>query len=151
MVPTPVLAFDPPAQGTDNATDVILWHGDNLTIETIKEHNLAITEFSGLEDALVAAAEAQATAINENNTAIAADAILLVLVALLIALAFGQKSWVLYALASPVGVVYGLSLATGADNNALWVVGVVIAIIGTYLLYRIIIAALGWRKKKDAE
>ena len=31
---SPAFAFDPPDQGTDNATDIILWYGDNLTIES---------------------------------------------------------------------------------------------------------------------
>ncbi len=40
----PALAFDPPAQGTDNATDVVIWHGDsqNITLSS-DDLNTAIT------------------------------------------------------------------------------------------------------------
>lgn len=33
---SPAYAYDPPDQGSDNATDVVLWYGDNLTIEDIQ-------------------------------------------------------------------------------------------------------------------
>ena len=34
LVTSPVYSYTPPAQGTDNATDVILWYSDNITIES---------------------------------------------------------------------------------------------------------------------
>jgi hypothetical protein len=34
-LPLPVFGFNPPSQSSDNATDVVLWHGDNLTIQNI--------------------------------------------------------------------------------------------------------------------
>lgn len=142
LITTPVYAYTPPEQGSANATDIILWHGDNLTISTA---NVTITS---LEDAMVAAAEAQAAAINDNNSDIAAGYLLLLIMAMLIALVFWQKSILLYSVGGPVAIVYGLSLATADAELSLWLAGVVIAIIGTSFVYQVIKIAFDWVRNK---
>ncbi len=135
----PVFAFDPPGQGADNATDTILWYGDNLTIES---DNLTLT-IVDLEDALVAAAEAQAEVLTANQTSVANQYLALLLVTLIVALAFWKNNLFLYALAMPVSMVYGLSLATDAvSGSSLWVTGIIIAIIGTYCLFKVVMIGL---------
>lgn len=144
FISSPALSFTPPSQGTDNATDVILWYGENLTI---KAHDITI---SGLEDALVAAGEAQAEIISASNNTIAGDFTLLFLVALVMTLVFCKSNIFLYSLGAPTGIVYGLFLASGADGNiSFWVIGVVIALIGTYCLFRVLYIAFGWGKTKQ--
>ena len=131
---TPALAYTMPGQGTDNATDIILWHGDTANI-SITSANMTIVS---LETALTAAGEAQAQVIADNQTVIADKYILLLLVALFTALLFWQKNAFLYLVGSVVLMAYGLSFA--ADNtvmSASWIVGMMIAVVGTYLLYRV--------------
>jgi len=139
-------AYDSPGQSTDNATDIILWYGDNLTIES---GNLTLTVV-GLEDALVEATEAQATIITNNQTAIANQYLALLVVALVIALVFWQRTLFLYMLAVPVSMVYGLTLAADSDNgSSLWVAGIIIAVIGTYCLFKAVMMGLETYKARQ--
>lgn len=151
FIPLPVSAFTPPTQGSENVTDVIIWYGDNVSIEsanlTIESANLSVS-IESLEEALVSAAEAQAEALNENTSGIAADYLALFIVALLIALVFWQRSIITYAIGAPVAIVYGLSLAVPSAELSLWVAGVSIAIIGTYFLYQIVMGAFDWLRGK---
>ena len=121
LVAYPAFAYSPPGQGTDNATDIILWHGDNVTIESA---NLTGTvEVSGLNDTL---------------DDIAADYLAFIVVAFFLVLVFMKQSIILDALGVPVTFVYGLTLASGETvYSTLWVAGLAIAIIGLYLLYKI--------------
>lgn len=154
-------AYDPPSQGTDNATDIIIWHGDNVTVTGLESslsiianalsqqgvpivisNNVAVT-ITDLETALTAASEALADIIADSIISVAESFLLFIIVAALLALAFWQKSLFLYILACPVGLVYGLSLASGeTPKSPMWVAGVVIAIIGTSCLYKVVIAGL---------
>jgi len=52
LVAVPVYAYSPPGQGTDNATDIIIWHGDTANVTAV-----AAVTVAGLEDAMVAAAD----------------------------------------------------------------------------------------------
>ena len=139
LLPVPVYAYTPPEQGSENATDIIIWHGDNITIESA---NLTGTiTIDSLEDALVAAAEAHAAAVAE-------DFLTLIIMALLIALVFWQKTIILYAIGALVTIVYGLSLAQPGAEQSMWMAGVAIAFIGTYFFYRIIMIAFDWVRSK---
>ena len=138
LVATPASAYTPPGQGTDNATDVILWYGNNLTIAngnlTIIGANVTI---DGLEDAITAAGEAQAEVLADAQEASTEDYIALLLVAFVTGLAFWQRSIFLYSITAPLNLVYGLSLATEQTNGtALWVAGLIVAIIGTFCLMK---------------
>jgi hypothetical protein len=75
----------------------------------------------------------------------------LAIVGLVFTLIFWQKSLFLYMLGVPVGIVYGLSLAvTYTTTLSLWVIGVVIAIIGTYFLFKVVELVLaGARSKRE--
>ena len=79
-------------------------------------------------------------------TTLMADLIIVLLIMFIIFLAlWRQRSIFLKALAVPVCMVYGLSQSAGADGDlALWVVGVVLALVGMYFLYQIVMMAFGW-------
>ena len=71
------------------------------------------------------------------NLSVLSELIVLVVVILIMALAVLKRESVFFRIiAAPVGIVYGLRLAdTDTTNSTLWMVGVVIAIIGTALLF----------------
>lgn len=145
LVPSGVAyAFDPPDQGTDNATDVILWHGDNLTIQSA---NLTIAD---LEDALAAAAQAHADTLTDSMDGISDNWLSFFIVAFILMLIFWRGGVILKALGMPVAFVYGFVTAGNADVfSPLWVAGVAIGILGLYFLYQIAlegISLLGRRK-----
>ncbi len=119
LCPLPVLAFSPPGQGADNATDVIVWHGDNLTLDT-----------TGLNDALV---DVESTV---NN--IGEELFALLVVGSIMALIFWQRNLFLFILGAPVAIIYGLTLTGPSPDWSLffWIAGVIIAIIGTYCLFK---------------
>jgi len=123
----PVVAFDTPSQGTDNATDVILWPGDNISLVVTAD---SIT-VEGLEDAM-------------------GMYLLLLVVALINAAAFWKRDSVfLKIIAVPVDIVYGLELTEGAVvRSALWVSGVVIALIGMWFLFALVDEEVIGRIKK---
>lgn len=62
--------------------------------------------------------------------------IVMLVIASLNALAFWQNRLFLYAMLFPVDISYGLYLARNSTENYLWILGVVVAIIGTYSLYK---------------
>jgi len=124
---TPSLAFNPPNQGTDNATDVILWSGDNISLLVTTD---SVT-VEGLEGAMT-------------------KYLLLLVVALINAAAFWKRDSVfLKIIAVPVDIVYGLELTEGATiRSALWVSGVVIALIGMWFLFALVDEEVIGRIKK---
>ncbi len=151
----PVYAFDAPTQGTDNATDVVLWYGDNLTLNNV---TLNPVQFSGsiylsnnvtisdLEDSMTTSAEAGATIIADALVDVAVDYLAFLIVAFLIAIIMKKDTIALNAVGVAVAMVYGLR--TAADQvvfSELWVAGVAIALIGLYFLYRV--ASAGFSKR----
>ena len=131
LLPLPAYAFDPPSQGTDNATDVILWHGDNATVT-----------ITGLTDAIDDAAATQASTHG--------DYLSFAIIAFIILMVIWQKSIILYAFGSPAALVYGFLLASGNEvHSTLWVSGVAIALIGIYFLYCIVAEGFDWAKKRS--
>lgn len=134
-------AYDPPSQGSDNATDVILWYSDNLTLEAV---TLTIVD---LEDALTTAAEAHADTVTDSMADISAKWLSFVIVAFLLWLVFWRGGVILYALGVPVAFVYGFVTAGSATVfSPLWVAGVAIGILGLYLLYQIARGAMQARR-----
>lgn len=94
----------------------------------------------------------QVEAFNTLLDLLVSSGFLLAIVSLLFGLIFWQKRVFLYALGVPVGMVYGLSLANDNDVlSALWVMGIIIAIIGTYCFVRVIEAGLNWAKDRKNE
>jgi len=137
LVTGTALAYTPPGQGTDNATDIIIWYGDNITIESANlTGELTITD-------LTVASEAGAQVIADEITSIWNGFIIFLLAVTISALAFWQKNVFLYLLAAPVNIVYGLNLASDADvASTQWVLGVVVAIIGMFCLFRVVVNEL---------
>lgn len=137
-IAVPVMAFTPPTQdSTDNATDVILWWGDNVTITSA---NLTVTSanitIDNLEDDLTAAAEAGADIIAGAINDLVANIISLIIALAITGLAFWKNRLFYYIIGVPVDLTYGLSYA--ATNNvasAQWVMGIIIAVIGISLLF----------------
>ena len=64
--------------------------------------------------------------------------IVLVLVLALTALAFWKDETFIYLMAAPVNLIYGLSLAATATDTATWVLGSIVAVIGTFCLFKIV-------------
>ena len=137
----PAYAFDPPEQSTDNATDIILWHGDNLTIAsanlTIESANITVTgevEVSG---------DVELTGFVDSMESIAADFLAFVIVAFMIIIVLAKGSVILNALGVPVALVYGFTVASEQDvYSPLWVAGVAIGLLGLYFLYQIATEAI---------
>lgn len=135
--PSVALAYDPPNQGSDNATDVIIWHGDNETNVIVWDEPLTV-------------------ALDDTLTVVWDDMFSLALVAFIIALAvsqqkdqFSEKGLFLYIVSAPVAIVYGLSLASGEPvYSFLWVAGVAIAIIGTYFIYKVAVMGFAAIRKR---
>jgi hypothetical protein len=120
-------AFDPPAQSTDNATDVVVWHGDNLTINSV-----AIT---GLTD---------------SNEKIADDYLSFIIMAFIVILALtikGNAGLVVSGIAVPVTMVYGFRMASEyVVYTSLWMMGLCIGLGGVFFLFKLVMQ--GFSKKK---
>ena len=63
---------------------------------------------------------------------------IIVLVLALTALAFWKDETFIYLMAAPVNLIYGLSLAATATDTATWVLGSIVAVIGTFCLFKIV-------------
>lgn len=113
---SPVLAFDPPSQDTTaNATDVILW-GDNVTL-TLEVPELEVT---GVEDFLT-------------------NLFGFIIMAGITAFVVLSKSIFGKSITSVLLIAYGLRMAIPEDTwSVLWMAGVVIALIGTSLIFKVI-------------
>jgi len=152
-------AYTPPTQGTDNATDIIIWYGDNLTItgldtslstiaNALSQQGVPITftnniSITDLEVSLIAASEVHAQVIADSNESIAMDFLSFLIIVAILAFTFWQKSILLYALSCPSSLVYGLSISASTTvSSARGVAGIVIAIIGTYCLYKAVMLGL---------
>jgi hypothetical protein len=121
-VASPVLAFDPPTQdATANATDVILWHGDNVTIQGWVDVNLdGDVDVIGVSDFLT-------------------NFFLFIVVSGVTAFVVLTNSIFGKSVTSILLLVYGLRMAIPEDIwSVAWMAGVVIALIGTGLLFRTI-------------
>jgi len=143
----PALAFTPPVQGTDNATDIILWHGDNLTLNNV---NINPLQFSGgvtlsgnftindFDDAILAASDNISVTVVNSFEDKFNDLLLFFMIAAFTTLVFWQKNAFLYLVGSVVLMVYGLSFAANTIvMSASWIAGMMIAVVGTYLLFRV--------------
>lgn len=130
----PTYAFTEPTQGTDNATDIILWAGDNITV-SLTSANITVAD---AEDALTTAAEAGADIIADTMTDIANTYLAFLVVAFLIVVIFKWGGSVLYGLGVPVCFIYGFTTAGSQTvGSPLWVASVAIGILGFYFLYEI--------------
>ena len=128
MFAAPVAAFDVPTQGTDNATDVILWLSDNVTIEW--SDNLTIETVT---------VEVDIDGLTDSNENIAEDYLSFFIVAFLVFIIFKYGNTVLYAFGVPITIVYGFTMAGSQDvYSPLWVSGLFIGLLGLYFLYEIV-------------
>jgi len=130
----PALAFDPPPQDTTaNATDVILW-GDNVTLTLDIPDDVSLAgevEVTGLENFL--------------------DKVFLFLImAGVTAFVVSTKSIFGKCVTSILLIVYGLRMAIPEDTwGELWMAGVVIALIGTSLIFKVVWEAIKSKLTKD--
>jgi hypothetical protein len=143
----PVMAYEPPSQETtDNATDVILWQGGEININNTQNGTIAVStngtvEISGLEDGI------------DNIKDDVDNFFSLAVVGLITALALWRKDSVfIRIIACPLLVVYGLRLAdSDSTHSALWIEGVVIALIGTSFLYEPVIELIKKMRNKTGK
>lgn len=76
------------------------------------------------------------------------EVLTLVLVLFITILALWQSKVILYALAVPVALVYGFTIAGEQEvYSPLWVAGLAIGLLGLYFLYLIAAEAVGRRKQ----
>ena len=124
---TPAFAFTPPSQGTANATDVVLWHGDNATVN-----------MPDLTTAAEAGAQVIADALIDFLDGLIAFLLVIAITAFALIKGDPQRAPFPYLLAVPVNLVFGLIYASvKVPASSEWVEGVIVAIIGTYLLVRV--------------
>lgn len=127
----PALSFDPPEQGTDNATDVVLWYGDNLTIASA---NVTVNELD-----LTVDGEVTVTGLTDSIDEAAGNIFAFIVVAFVLSWAFIRGGAVLQAIGTVVAFVYGFRLASEYEvYTSLWVAGVAIGLIGLYFLYSLV-------------
>jgi len=136
-------AYTPPGQSSDNASDVILWYGDNQTANlTIESANLTL-----LADNFTVSGNLTITGLTESNESIASDYLAFLIVAFLIVIVLVKGGVILHALGVPVAFVYGFITASeNTVSSPLWVAGVAIGILGLYFLYMVGANVVGRRK-----
>jgi hypothetical protein len=105
---TPSYAFSPPSQGSDNATDVIIWYGDNMTLNADISGNVTIP---GVTD-LVSAVEQASEDIIDELQIINVSIIILALVLFIAILAFWHRDRIMYIVAGLLFVVVGFGFST---------------------------------------
>ena len=133
---TPVLAVD---TSSANVTYVFT---DNFTIGF--DGPLAVTttiDTTSLNAALKTAVDSAATILADNQTDMLNQVFAFLLAVIITGLAFQQRNVFIYLLAVPVDFIYGLSLAAGSTpGSPAWVVGIAVAIIGTFILFRVAVS-----------
>ncbi len=73
----------------------------------------------------------------------------LAIVIALNALAFWQRNTFLYLLIFVINMVYGLALTVGEEvYSTMWMLGVAVAVVGTFCLFRVAVAELLPRIKR---
>lgn len=131
----PIYAFTPPGQGTDNATDVILW-GDNVTLTV------------GVPGGLTVAGDVEIDLLQDSL----ANLLAFIIVGSITAFVVLRKSNFGKSIASILLLVYGLRMAIPEDLwSVLWMAGVIIAMVGTGLIFGVVLEAIGKSKNKEAQ
>jgi small-conductance mechanosensitive channel len=122
----PVLATDPPIDATANASQMIIYYGENLTIDHISgEFTITITD---LENILRDAMESQTDAMVLGNTALLEYAVMFVLILAIIAFGYwGKDKWLL--------MLSGFGLVAFAFMLWDWI-SIVAVIAGIYLVIK---------------
>ncbi len=112
----PVYAFDPPAQDSSaNATDVILWSGDNITI-SITSGNVTVPN---LQESMEAAIDKLITGLRSlMNTAVSLGIIVLSII-----LAFWHRDPWAYLTAGILTLIYGIGYWGTSHLTAVLIVG----------------------------
>lgn len=120
---------------TANATYII--ETDNFTIQL--GDNITVTDFGNI---MTATATTLGESLGSEYSDLVASILAFLIMAAITILAFWQRNVFLYMLACPVDLVYGLTFAANNDvNSAAWVGGIIVAIIGTFCLFRVSIDA----------
>jgi len=138
LVAAPVYAYD------TTSANVTYIFTDNFTVGF--DGPLAVTttiDTTSLNAAIKTAGDSAASIMAANQTEILNSVLAFLLVVIITGLAFQQKNVFIYLLAVPVDFLYGLSFAaSNTVGSAAWVIGVVVAIIGTFILFRVAVSEL---------
>lgn len=128
-IPEKAYAFDPPTQGSDNATDVVLWHGDNSTI-TIQSGNVTVTlDLTGILEMQNDVNDHKAELDRENHVETFKQWGLFIFIMFIIVLAFWHRDPLVYWLACIVSIAYSGVMAFAQDDWRIAAVFVVFGII----------------------
>lgn len=114
---TPVMSYDVPGQSTDNATDVIIWHGDT--------GNVTITDF---ETAIDSGAQVIADEMSATVTSVSALVITILTLFGLAAIGYSRGDKWLLMLSGLGFIIYGLSYFDTTWYIAVILIGAGIAI-----------------------
>ncbi len=92
------------------------------------------------------------TGLTEAMTTIAGNFFGFTIIAFFICLVFWQKNVVLYAVAVPVTIIYGLVLAADVTSaSPLWVSGIAISVIGIYCLFKAVMMGFEWVSERKSK
>lgn len=131
---TPAYGFDTPDQDTTaNATDVVIWYGQNLTIDSVTGE-FTIT-LDGFEDAMTAALEAQSDVLLQGLTVLVEYIVIFLLILVMAALGYWHRDRVLLAAAGFAFLLYGFYIW----DNSNWLyaaISILTVIAGIYLIIK---------------
>ncbi len=141
LTATPAEAFTMPTVNAENVTDVMLWVGDNLTLQsvTVNGQLSGSANLTGnVTSDIILTGEVTIVGLTDSLEDIAASFLAFLMVVFFIILVIIKRSIVLTGLACPVALVYGLLFASNQTvYSAEWVSGVAIAVLGIYFLYEV--------------
>lgn len=111
FIAAPALAFDPPTQGEDPATDVIIWPGDAFEVTvTSADVTVDMDELAAaIADAMTEAAEATAASNEALLESIMETMLPLLMVLFVVILAYWHREKWLYGVAGLGLAVYGFN------------------------------------------
>jgi hypothetical protein len=139
IMATPALAFDPPPQSGSDATDVILWYGENFTIKAgYITADITIAPFSAninmpeLEQTLINVVERWQELQLQNNRTLLLEVISFLWILIIIFLAFWHRDKWLYVIAGFSTLLQGFSLWT-TD----WKMSIFVALVGLYCFIKL--------------
>lgn len=150
---SPVMAYDSPIQDSDNATDIILWHGDTGNI-TILSNNVSITnpvtvtatvEIKDTDAAMEKAMIAFAKEIGAQLAALFWIVLEAIAVFYLVYLAYRFGDRYLYWFAGFGLGAYGVLVIW----DKVYYLGVLLVVTGAYTLYKAKFDKRAWGKDKN--
>lgn len=119
VVAVPALAYDLPTQGSDNATDIILWHGDSA--------NVTLSGFD-IETAITDAATSIVNEVSDSLTTVLGFIVSVLVTFGLAILAYWRGDKPLFFLSGIAFMIYGFTYWSTSE-----VYSIVLVVVGIFL------------------